>query len=302
MLISIFGKHVYYLFFLPYHFQQREFTNDCIFNERLEDNYNYYTSTHHSTALRTYYVALNRLGVSRKTYLPSNKPLGKLSTYTKAFTFIVPEHRSEYVIGKRFGFNHVKHGIKHLCESGKELMRLSEKQLFVPECIVGSASNDNVNIANSSSLSKKQSYHIRHVNTNNNHRSPPAPLIDRSTNNKNKIPNPAPTKAAICIQEPCPKKKKSHNNGGNRNGGHNKKDNKKIHQKNAKTKTNRRPHNTRAITTTTENIIRPQETHVFSDSEIENIDDESIESFVPVPITSNGYAAITNDEDYDNVK
>lgn len=248
-------------------------------------------------------MALNRLGAPRKTYLPSNKPLAKLSTYAKAFTFIVPEHRSENVIGKRFGFNHVKHGIKHLCESGKELMILSEKQIFVPECIVGSASNDNFNIANSSSsLSKKQTHHMRHVNTNNNHRSPSAPLIDRSTNNKNNILNPAPTKAAICNQEPCPKKKKSHNNGGNRNGGHNKKDNKKINQKNVKTKTNRRAHSTRAIIVTTENIIRSQETQIFSDAEIENIDEESIDSFVPVPITINGNAAITNDEDYDNDK
>lgn len=251
-------------------------------------------------------MALNRLGAPRKTHLPSNKSLGKLSTYAKAFTFIVPEHRSENVIGKRFGFNHVKHGIKHLCESGKELMILSEKQLFVPECIVGSANNDNVNIANSSSLSKKQPHHMRHVNTNNNpnnHRSAPAPLIDRSTKNKNKILNPAPTKAAICNQEPCPKKKKFHNNGGIRNGRHNKKDNNKINKNSVKTKMNRRVHSTRAIAVTTENIIQSQETQqMLSDAEIENIDNESIESFSPVPITYNDYAAIANDQDYDNDK
>lgn len=215
--------------------EQREFTNDCIFNERLENNYNYYTSTHHSTALRTYYLALNRLGAPRKTHLPSNKPLGKLSTYAKAFTLAVPEPRSEAIIGQRFGFNHVKHGIKHLCESGKQLMELTRKQLVYPEC---SAANGGSSINSpSSSLSKPNHHHIRHANQN--HRSPlgPAALTDlRSTKNKKSATPSAATRASNCNSEQCHKKKKPTNNtnNGNRGGG--------IHNSNSNTNTNNNHH------------------------------------------------------------
>lgn len=119
------------LLFSPF---QRELTDDCVFNERLEDNYNYYTSTYHSTALKTFYVALNRHGGPRVTHLPAHKPLSKLSTYVKSFTLFVDERRSEPVISRLFGANHVKHGIKHLCDSGKELTKLNPERMFQPEC------------------------------------------------------------------------------------------------------------------------------------------------------------------------
>lgn len=99
----------------------------------MSDNYNYYTSTHHSTPLRTYYIALNRLGGPRKTHLPANKPLGKLSIYVKSFTLTVPEQRSDAIIARLFGINHVKHGMKHLCDSGKELMPLTAPHLIIPK-------------------------------------------------------------------------------------------------------------------------------------------------------------------------
>lgn len=153
---------------------QREFSTDCVFNERLEHNYNYYTSTHHSTALRTFYIALNRMGGARKTHLPSSKPLGKLSTYAKAFTLVVPEHQSDMVIGKRFGYNHVKHGIKYLCESGRELIELSAKELVLPQCSsakLSTIANSNISIENKDKNKHKQLIHLRHRSAPNRHRS-----------------------------------------------------------------------------------------------------------------------------------
>lgn len=218
--------------------EQREFTNDCIFNERLENNYNYYTSTHHSTALRTYYLALNRLGAPRKTHLPSNKPLGKLSTYAKAFTLAVPEPRSEAIIGQRFGFNHIKHGIKHLCESGKQLMELTRKQLVYPECSTANGGGGSTSISSpSSSLSKQQPnhHHIRHASQNHRSSIGPAALTDlRSTKNKKNATPSATARVGNCNSEQCHKKRKINNTNGNRSGGN--------HNHNSNSNTNHNHH------------------------------------------------------------
>lgn len=162
----------------------------------MEDNYNYYTSTHHSTALRTFYVALNRLGGPRVTYLPANKSLGKLSTYVKSFTLIVPEHRSDALIARLFGANHVKHGIKHLCDSGKELIDLNAKTMRRPECQV----NQKVIVP-----TKRPTY-SNNRNHSHNKRVPstaPAALIDRKQqhNGRNMPIN-------CTSADECPKKKK----------------------------------------------------------------------------------------------
>lgn len=185
---------------------QREFSNDCIFNERMEDNYNYYTSTHHSTALRTFYVALNRLGGPRVTYLPANKPLGKLSTYVKSFTLIVPEHRSEALISRLFGANHVKHGIKHLCDSDKELKALNARTMHRPECQMG---------AKTIVPNKKATNHSNHSNHSHTKRVPstaPAALIER------RPPHNGRTHANnnCASVDNCPKKKRKNfaRNGG----------------------------------------------------------------------------------------
>lgn len=300
------------------HHEQREFTNDCIFNERLEDNYNYYTSTYHSSTLRTYYVALNRVGVPRKTHLPANKPLGKLSTYVKSFTLIVPELRSEAVIGQRFGINHVKHGIKHLCESGKELMELSAKQLIYPECnssnnsgssSSSSSSTSNHNSNNGSSLSvassnltKKQPNHnIRH------HRKlVPAALTDRSQHRKTTFGahHNTRTKATDCTASQCPKRKKSSAGvGGNgtmrKTGNANKKNVKKSSQKSNKSKSNRRipPKTTSTTTTSTPNTILYE-----SISHADNYDDELEDSSIALPNPTNGHTSLASDEDYEEDK
>ncbi len=74
-------------------------------------------------------MALNKLGQPRKTHLPANKELGKLATYAKSFTFTVPDKRTEDLISRLFGANHVKHGLKQLCDSGKSLVELVSKKM-----------------------------------------------------------------------------------------------------------------------------------------------------------------------------
>lgn len=108
---------------------QKEFTDDCVFNESMLENYNIYASTYHSNSQKIFYLALNKLGQPRKTHLPANKALGKLATYAKSFTFTVPDKRTEDLIARLFGVNHVKHGLKQLCDSGKSLVDLVSKKM-----------------------------------------------------------------------------------------------------------------------------------------------------------------------------
>lgn len=99
------------------------------------ENYNIYASTYHSNSQKIFYLALNKLGQPRKTHLPANKELGKLATYAKSFTFTVPDKRSEDLISRLFGANHIKHGLKQLCDSGKSLVELvSKKMKHRPKC------------------------------------------------------------------------------------------------------------------------------------------------------------------------
>lgn len=99
------------------------------------ENYNIYASTYHSNSQKIFYLALNKLGQPRKTHLPANKELGKMATYAKSFTFTVPDKRSEDLISRLFGANHIKHGLKQLCDSGKSLVELvSKKMKHRPKC------------------------------------------------------------------------------------------------------------------------------------------------------------------------
>lgn len=93
------------------------------------ENYNIYASTYHSNSQKIFYLALNKLGQPRKTHLPANKELGKLATYAKSFTFTVPDKRTEDLISRLFGANHIKHGLKQLCDSGKSLVELVSKKM-----------------------------------------------------------------------------------------------------------------------------------------------------------------------------
>lgn len=115
---------------------QTIFSEDCVFNESMEQHhFNTYSSTHHSNARRTLYLALNRHGQPRKIQIPPTRPLGKLATYTKSLTQTVEQFRVEHLIAQNFGPNYVKHGLKQLCDSGQHLRPLTDKTLKPkPKC------------------------------------------------------------------------------------------------------------------------------------------------------------------------
>lgn len=115
---------------------QAEFTDDCIFNESMEQHhYNTYSSTYHSNEKRTLYLGLNRHGQPRKIQLPTTRQLGKLSTYTKSLTQTVAPERVDKLIARLFGANHVRHGLKQLCDTGKVLQEIIAKGLNEkPKC------------------------------------------------------------------------------------------------------------------------------------------------------------------------
>lgn len=75
---------------------QREFTDECVFNEVMEDHYfNTYSSSKYSNEKRTLYLALNKKGVPRKVQTKPNASLDKLETYTNVLTKAVPSERVE---------------------------------------------------------------------------------------------------------------------------------------------------------------------------------------------------------------
>lgn len=75
---------------------QREFGDECVFNETIEQhNYNTYSSTKYSNDRRTLYLALNRRGQPRKVLLRARQQLGRLSSYTRVLTRTVSPERAE---------------------------------------------------------------------------------------------------------------------------------------------------------------------------------------------------------------
>lgn len=105
-----------------------------------EHHYNTYSSTYHSNARRTLYLALNRHGQTRKIQIPATRGLGKLATYTKALTETVPHDRVEKVIERIYGSNYIKHGITMLCESVKA-MRQDANSLTSPSPAMANSMN-----------------------------------------------------------------------------------------------------------------------------------------------------------------
>ncbi|XP_073986105.1 fibroblast growth factor branchless isoform X2 [Rhodnius prolixus] len=70
---------------IPY--ASREFTDECVFNEMIEEHhYNTYSSAKYSNTRRTLYLAMNKRGQPRRVLIRSGSPLGKLSTYTRVLT------------------------------------------------------------------------------------------------------------------------------------------------------------------------------------------------------------------------
>lgn len=97
----------YYLLILfalmfPVVCSQKDFDEECVFNEMIEKNhYNTYSSAKYTNDRRTLYLALNKRGLPRKVHVKANAPLGKLSTYTRVLTQNVPAQRVEQLLATR---------------------------------------------------------------------------------------------------------------------------------------------------------------------------------------------------------
>lgn len=80
---------------------QREFLDECVFNEIIEQShYNTYSSARYSNSRRTMYLALNRRGQPRKVLIRAHQQLGKLSTYTRVLTQPVSAERVDELMSR----------------------------------------------------------------------------------------------------------------------------------------------------------------------------------------------------------
>ncbi|XP_072762529.1 uncharacterized protein [Anoplolepis gracilipes] len=88
----------------------REYTEDCVFNETLEQhNYNTYSSVRWSTAKKTLYLGLNRHGQPRRVQAKGHN-LGRLSAYARVLTQMAPFDRVEALQRRMLG---AQHNVRH---------------------------------------------------------------------------------------------------------------------------------------------------------------------------------------------
>lgn len=89
---------------------QHEYTEDCLFNETLEQhNYNTYSSVRWSTNRKTLYLGLNRHGEPRRVQAKGHN-LGRLSAYARVLTQVAPPDRVEALQRRMMGAHH---GVRH---------------------------------------------------------------------------------------------------------------------------------------------------------------------------------------------
>lgn len=92
---------------------QRDFTDECIFNEVIEQHhYNTYASNKYSNARRTMYLGLNRWGQPRRVQVRAHQPLGKLSTYARVLTKTVSIDRVQDLLTRMANVTTV-HPLRH---------------------------------------------------------------------------------------------------------------------------------------------------------------------------------------------
>uniref|UniRef100_A0A1B0C9E0 Fibroblast growth factor n=1 Tax=Lutzomyia longipalpis TaxID=7200 RepID=A0A1B0C9E0_LUTLO len=119
-------------------YASRKFTDDCVFNETMEEHhFNAYSSTYNSNAQRVLYLAINRHGQPRKMWIPPTRTLGNLTKYTNSLTHLVDPKRVEELVSRIFGPNHVRHGLKQLCDSGKAINAQEVPMAPRPKCNMG---------------------------------------------------------------------------------------------------------------------------------------------------------------------
>ncbi|KOX75685.1 hypothetical protein WN51_12012 [Melipona quadrifasciata] len=97
-------------FLLKFEVFKREYTDDCVFNETLEQhNYNTYSSAKWSTARKTLYLGLNRRGQPRRVQAKGHN-LGRLSAYARVLTQVAPLDRVEALQRRLLG---AQHNVRH---------------------------------------------------------------------------------------------------------------------------------------------------------------------------------------------
>ena len=187
-----------------------------------QHHYNTYSSTHHSNSKRKLYLGLNRHGQPRKIQLPSTRPLGKLATYTKSLTQTVAHEKVEQLIARLYGANHVRHGLKQLCDTGKVLQEIiakgvkgspkcnnsakpNKKKKKKRKCREDEPEGDNCIKATSYSINSQQQNNTRNNNsitnisnkkkvTNSNQNQPPKKCAANDDCNSQKLNKKKPTK------------------------------------------------------------------------------------------------------------
>ncbi|XP_012278052.1 uncharacterized protein LOC105698398 isoform X2 [Orussus abietinus] len=96
-------------------YSSREYTDDCVFNETLEQhNYNTYSSARWSTPKKTLFLGLNRHGQPRRVQTKGHN-LGRLSAYARVLTQVAPPDRVEALQRKLMG---AQHGVRHRHNNG----------------------------------------------------------------------------------------------------------------------------------------------------------------------------------------
>ncbi|XP_015609740.1 uncharacterized protein LOC107274765 isoform X2 [Cephus cinctus] len=84
----------------------REYTEDCVFNETLEQhNYNTYSSVRWSTPRKTLYLGLNRRGQPRRVQARGHN-LGRLSAYARVLTQVALPERVDALQKRMMGAHH----------------------------------------------------------------------------------------------------------------------------------------------------------------------------------------------------
>jgi len=266
-----------------FHFQKVEFTDDCIFNESMEQHhYNTYSSTLHSNGKRTFYLGLNRHGQPRKIQIPSSRQLGKLSTYTKSLTQTVAQEKVDKLITRLYGANHLRHGLKQLCDTGKVLQDIKLKGVKNKSKCNGSGKNNNNKKKKNNSNKKRKCRdndgdgdHCTKINANNNNLNVADPTKNHnspniSTNNANNNSNSnnlGNNKKKTSINNSQPKKC-NNNDDCNNNNNNRKLTKKKLTKKTGQTKNNLHSNgkqNKKKIAKNVTTTLKPEEEYVDQD-------------------------------------
>ncbi|CAG9803795.1 unnamed protein product [Chironomus riparius] len=264
-----------------------EFTDDCIFNESMEQHhYNTYSSTLYSNGKRTFYLGLNRHGQPRKIQIPSSRQLGKLSEYTKSLTQTVAQEKVDKLITRLYGANHLRHGLKQLCDTGKVLQDIKLKGVKKKSKCNGSAKNKKKKNNNNSNKSNKKRKcrdnegdgdHCTKINSNNNNNSmnvdDPTKNYNShniSTNNANNNSNSNnlgnnKKKTSVTNNQP---KKCNNNDDCNNNNNNRKLTKKKLTKKTGQTKNNLHSNgkqNKKKVAKNVTTTLKPEEEYVDQD-------------------------------------